>query len=84
VIEGRNPRHVCIDLAHYTSQSKIFDTSGFLQFLCQVLLMVMLDVKSLVKTAVEDDPHGMTAIPTAPPLCTNCLRVSVISITSKV
>jgi hypothetical protein len=40
MIEGCNPRHICIDLTHFTSQSKIFDTTGFLQSACQVLLMV--------------------------------------------
>jgi hypothetical protein len=40
MIEGGNPRHICIDLTHFTSQSKIFDTAGFLQSACQVLLMV--------------------------------------------
>lgn len=40
MIEGRNPRHICIDLTHCTSQSKIFDTAVTLQFACQVLLMV--------------------------------------------
>ncbi|MEK9710513.1 MAG: hypothetical protein VW456_09755, partial [Alphaproteobacteria bacterium] len=40
MIEGGNPRHICIDLTHFTSQSKIFDTAVFLQSACQVLLMV--------------------------------------------
>ena len=40
MIEGSNPRHICIDLTHFTSQSKIFDTAVALQFTCQVLLMV--------------------------------------------
>jgi hypothetical protein len=35
MIEGGNTRHVCVDLAHNTSQSKNFDTPMFVQFPCQ-------------------------------------------------
>ena len=40
MIEGCYPRHICIDLTHFTSQSKIFDTAAFLQAPCQVLFVV--------------------------------------------
>ena len=46
--------------------------------------MVTLDGKSFVKTVIEGEAHGITVKPAAPPLCTICLRVSLISITSKV
>jgi hypothetical protein len=48
------------------------------------LLKVIFDIKSFVKGTVESDPHGITDIATAPPLFTNCSRVSVILIPSKV
>jgi hypothetical protein len=65
MIEGCNPRHICIDLTHFTSQSKIFDTSGFLQIACQVLLIVMLNSKLNIVGVLEGDLNGKTDIPAA-------------------
>ena len=62
MIEGGNPRHICIDLTHFTSQSKIFDTAVALQFPCQVLLMVSkIRVPEAIGTSAKYD-GGMTAL----------------------
>jgi hypothetical protein len=62
MIEGSNPRHICIDLTHFTSQSKIFDTTVVLQSACQVLLMVS---KIRILGAIGTSTHfdvGMTPL----------------------
>ena len=62
MIEGRDPRHICIDLTHFTSQSKIFDTAVALQFTCQVLLMVSkIRIPEAIGTSTNRD-GGMTAL----------------------
>jgi len=84
MIEGGNPRHICIDLTHFTSQSKIFDTADFLQSACQVLLMVKFDTKFLTKEAIETSANcgGGTTRLSWPTI--NCIYLVNMSIASKV
>ena len=67
MIEGGYPRHVCIDLTHITSQSKIFDTSRFLQVACQVLPTVTLDPKSPTELAIETKVNCLAGSVLPPP-----------------
>jgi hypothetical protein len=85
MIEGGHPRHICIDLTHNTSQSKNFDTAQSLQFACQVLLMVILDLKLELKDAIETEASSLTAAASPPLLLSiNCIRLLIISIASDV
>ena len=46
------PGHICVNLAHITSQSKNFDTKGFMQLPCQFFLSTELNLKLKTPAAI--------------------------------
>ena len=78
MIEGSYPRHICIDLTHNTSQSKIFDTALTLQFACQVLLKLVFRQPIFLDRAAVELIDCQVAAELTPPLSIKYVRLLII------